>query len=398
MTNDALASSREFCLNKTRFSPIVSLGSLLVYISQRFCALAQTHSLARTTHTSLIMLTTLVTLFLTVFGALRAFPLHAGVLTLGNGLQVKSWAICAILVPLLDDKTSVLTGTSIGSGFSYTLPLVLSLPAPPLLLTLPSGISDDYHTHHLYYLLTHILLVIGSLACTLWYLRTAYLVDPTVDNQLSLTLNDLTFGNPYTGNTFEASTQLAGVLEHSSTVTTNEASTSPSGDSAVRPPQKPQRSKSKSKKSKVTVVPSPSPSPITPATRAEPSTSLHSVDASSDSTPFPLNNNDDGDWKTWTNKRQRRPSKRAPPPPTRPQRRAHSRSSSTLSSSYTSDSLFSTTSTASTAPTSVASSRRSSFATSLPPKPLPSSSFTWTKPRTPPSIVSHNKFSVLEVE
>ncbi|KAI0671394.1 hypothetical protein C8Q78DRAFT_1153135 [Trametes maxima] len=347
------------------------------------------------------MLTGLITLFLTVIGALRASPLYAGVvLTLGNGLQVKSWFICAVLVPLLDDKASTLTGTSFGNGFSYSLPLVLSLPAPPLILTLPSGISDDYHTHHLYYLLILILLVIGNLACTLWYLRTTYLVDPAVDNQLSLTLNDLTFGNPYTGNTFEASTQLAGVLEHSSTVATSAASTAPSSDSAVCPPQKPQKSKSKSKKSKITVVPSPSPSPIIPAARTEPSTSLHSVDASRDSTPFPLNNltDDDSDWKTWTNKRQRRSSKRAPPPPTRSQRRAHSRSSSTLSSSYTSDSLFSTTSSASTAPTSVASSRRSSFATSLTPKPSPSSSFIWTKPRPPPNIVSYNKFSVLEVE
>ncbi|KAI0671398.1 hypothetical protein C8Q78DRAFT_1028740 [Trametes maxima] len=344
------------------------------------------------------MFTALITLFLTVLGALRASPLYAGVLTLGNGLQVKSWFICAtVLVPLLYDKASILTSTSLGNGFSYALPLVLSLPAPPLLLTLPSGISDDDHTHHLYYSLTLILLVIGSLACTLWYLRTTYLVDPVVDNRLGLTLNDPTFGNPYTGNTFEASSQLAGVLDHFSMVTTNEASTSPSGDFAVRPPQKHQKSKHRSK-SKVTVVPSPSPSPITPAARIEHSTALPSVDASSGPTPAPLNNDDDGDWKTWTNKRQRRLSKRAPPPPTRSQRRAHSRSSSTLSSSYTSDSLFSTTSTASTAPTSVASSRRSSFATSLPPKPSSPSPFIWTKPRPPPSIVSYNRFSVLEVE
>ncbi|KAI0671383.1 hypothetical protein C8Q78DRAFT_1028655 [Trametes maxima] len=346
------------------------------------------------------MLTALATLFFTVLGALRASPLYAGVvLTLGNGLQVKSWFICAILVPLLDDKASVLTGTSLGNGFSYTLPLVLSLPAPPLLLTLPSGTSDDNHTHHiyhLYHLLLLILLVTCGLFWVIWYLRTAYLVDPAVDNQLSLTLNDLTFGNAYTGNAFEASTQLAGVLEHCSTVTTNETSTSSNNDFAVRSPQKPQ--KGKSKKGKVAVVPTPSPSPISPAAHIGPSKTLHSVDASSGPTPTTLNNDDDGDWKTWTNKRQRRSSKRTPPPPTRSQRRAHSRSSSTLSSSYTSDSLFSTTSTASTAPTSVVSSRRPSFATSLPSKPSSSSSFTWTKPRPPPSIVSYNKFSVLEVE
>ncbi|KAI0671387.1 hypothetical protein C8Q78DRAFT_1028684 [Trametes maxima] len=341
------------------------------------------------------MLTALTTLFLTVLGVLRASPLYAGVLTLGNGLQVKSWFICAVLVPLLDDKASILTGTSFGNGFSYSLPLVLSLPAPPLLLTLPPGTSQTAYPYHIYYSLILIILVIGSLACTLWYLRTTYLVDCAVDNQLSLTLNDLTLGNPYSGNTFEASTQLSGVLEDCSTVTTNAVSVSLSGDSAVRP-HKPQ--KSKSKKSKVAVVPTSSPSPISPAARIELSKTLHSVDASSGPTPTTLNNDDDGDWKTWTNKRQRRSSKRTPPPPTRSQRRAHSRSSSTLSSSYTSDSLFSTTSTASTTPTSVASSRRSSFATSLPPKPSPSSSFTWTKPRPPPSIVSYNKFSVLEVE
>ncbi|KAI0649459.1 hypothetical protein C8Q79DRAFT_950631 [Trametes meyenii] len=343
------------------------------------------------------MFTALITLFLTALGALRASPLYASVLTLGNGLQVKSWFICAILVPLLDEKASVLTGTSPGNGFSYSLPLVLSLPTPPILLTLPPGTSGYDCPHHLYYLLIIILLVTSGLFCAIWHLRTAYLADFAVDQQrVSPTLKDLTFGNPYTGDTFEASSELAGVLEPSSIISTVSASTTSNEVASAVRSSKPGKSKSKSKKSKVAVVPTSSPSPISPAARLESSTSLHSVDASSDSVPAPLHNDDDGDWKTWTNKQQRRSSKRAPPPLTQSQRCAHSRSSSTLSSSCTSNSLFSTASTASTAPTSVASSRRSSFATSLPLKP--SSSFTWTKPRPPPSIVSYNKFSVLEVE
>ncbi|KAI0649479.1 hypothetical protein C8Q79DRAFT_515306 [Trametes meyenii] len=338
------------------------------------------------------MSTALITLFLTALGALRASPLYAGVLTLGNGLQAKSWFICAILVPLLDDKASVLTGASLGNDFSYSLPLVLSLPAPPLLLTLPSGTSHDRRPYHLYYLLIFILLATFGLFCVIWHLRTTYLADFAVDNKLSPALEDLTFGNPYGGDAFEASNELAGVLEPSSTISTVPASATSNEVASAVCSNKPR----KSKKSKVTVLPTSSPPPTSPTALPERSTSLHPVDASGDSIPTPLHNDDDGDWKTWTNKRQRRPSKRAPPPPSRSQRHAHSRSSSTLSSSYTSDSLFSTTSTAYTASTSIASSRRSSFATSLPPKP--SSSFTWTKPRPPPSILSYNKFSVLEVE
>ncbi|KAI0649465.1 hypothetical protein C8Q79DRAFT_514528 [Trametes meyenii] len=340
------------------------------------------------------MFTTLITLFLTVLGALRASPLYASVLTLGNGLQVKSWFICAILVPLLDDKASVLTGTSPGNGFSYSLPLVLSLPAPPLLLTLPSGPSDDDCRNYLYHLLILVLLVASGLFCVIWHLRTAYLDDFAVGDQLSPILEGLTFGNPYTGDTFEASSELAGVLEPSSTNSTVSASTTSNEVASAVRSNKPR--KSKRKKSKVAVVPLSSPSPTFPVACNEPSTYTHSVDTNSDPVPTPLNDDDDGDWKTWTNKQQRRSSKRAPPPTARSQQCAHSRSSSTLSSSYTSDSLFSTTSTASTSPTSVASSRRSSFATSLPPKP--SSSFTRTKPRPPASIVCYNKFSVLEVE
>ncbi|KAI0649469.1 hypothetical protein C8Q79DRAFT_950695 [Trametes meyenii] len=340
------------------------------------------------------MFTALITLFLTALGALCASPLYAGILTLGNGLQVKSWFICAILVPLLDDKASVLTGTSLGNGFSYSLPLVLSLPAPPILLTLPSGTSNDDRPNYLYHLLILILLVASGLFCVIWQLRTAYLADFAVDNKLSPAFEDLIFGNPYCGDTFEASNELAGVLEPSSTISTVPASTTSNEVTSAVRSNKPR--KSKSKKSKVTVVPLSSPSPTFPVGFNEPSTYTHSVDTSNDPVPTPLNNDDDRDWKTWTNKQQRRPSKRAPPPTTRSQPRAHSRSSSALSSSYTSDSLFSTTSTASTAPTSVASSRRSSFATSLPLKP--SSSLTWNKPRPPPSILSYNKFSVLEVE
>ena len=37
------------------------------------------------------MFTALTTFFFTVLGALRATPLYTGILTLGNGLNVKSW-------------------------------------------------------------------------------------------------------------------------------------------------------------------------------------------------------------------------------------------------------------------------------------------------------------------
>ncbi|KAI9061132.1 hypothetical protein FKP32DRAFT_1678475 [Trametes sanguinea] len=93
------------------------------------------------------MFTALITFFLTVLGALRATPLHTGILTLGNGLTVKSWFRYEVSVPLLDNKTATATtyATGIGShtqALLFRWPLPPSIWAPPLVLTLPPGFSD----------------------------------------------------------------------------------------------------------------------------------------------------------------------------------------------------------------------------------------------------------------
>ncbi|EIW57254.1 uncharacterized protein TRAVEDRAFT_48296 [Trametes versicolor FP-101664 SS1] len=104
---------------------------------------------------------------------------------------------------------------------------------------------------------------------------------------------------------------------------------------------------------------------------------------------------DDGVWDTWTNRRHRRPPRQAPPPASI-LTRSHTRSSS-ISTSRTSDTLFSSASAASTAPTSAASSRRSSIAAYSPGAKRSASAFNTLPVRTTRSVSSHNRFAVLEV-
>ncbi|KAI0822548.1 hypothetical protein BC628DRAFT_1340735 [Trametes gibbosa] len=182
------------------------------------------------------MFTTLITLFLSIFGALRAFPLYSGILTLGNGFTGRgSWFNCASVLPLLDSEAAIITGELFGNGtparifhWPLPLPLPLSLPAPPVILSLPSppvlltlsagtlGRPDAYHD--LISVLTlaalvglTILVPIKAILSLRAWVRAAPSVD-TIDHVAAVIYVS---GSPYEGDVFSAWNDLVGALDAS---------------------------------------------------------------------------------------------------------------------------------------------------------------------------------------
>ncbi|KAI0351692.1 hypothetical protein OH77DRAFT_1592581 [Trametes cingulata] len=350
------------------------------------------------------MFTTLISFFLAVLGALRASPLYSHILSLGDGLRVtgRSWFSPVVSLPLLE-KTTTSLGTQTGNGtlnlVLFGSPLIHSLPAPPillslpplpLLLTLPAGTRDHSLLHpELVLLLAYLsgfLIILGGLV---WHLRAAFITSCRACRDCEHQVGDgavvLTFGLANSGGTYTAS-ELVGVLD---------SSTAP----AIPPARKPKTKKAKAASSVAPV----------PATTAKvappPLTSQEAIAAtlraSAPLAPLVPEEDQGGAWQTWTNNRKRRPPRRPPPPSAL--RAFPSRSSSVLSTSRTSDTLFSSISSTSTAATSVASSRRPSVAAPSAHKPTPSPSHSTVRIQTHDTdtptiaIASYNKFSVLEV-
>ncbi|KAI0822553.1 hypothetical protein BC628DRAFT_669182 [Trametes gibbosa] len=370
------------------------------------------------------MFTTLITLFLSIFGALRASHLYSGILTLGNG---GSWFDGAAVLPLLDSEAAIITGELFGNGtparifhwpLPLPLPLPLSLPAPPVILSLPSppvllalsagtlGHPDAYHD--LISVLTlaalvglTILVPIKAILSLRAWVRAAPSVD-TIDHVAAVIYVS---GSPYKGDMFSAWNDLAGVLDANLSSAMSTSIDIPVAAPSVPPAaaRKPRIKKTKdgrptsivavaSRDIPAAVLISPPEAPALPsnigiAAEVEPS----NVHADDDSTG----------WQRWTTQRRRRPPRRlslsasclCP---------SSSRSSSVFSTSSTSTSLFSSGSSASTAATTAPSSRRCSFAVSSSSKPLASLSLPpphSSRIGTPsiPSRAFQNRFSVLEV-
>ncbi|KAI0366132.1 hypothetical protein BV20DRAFT_982130 [Pilatotrama ljubarskyi] len=359
------------------------------------------------------MFTTLITFFLTVLGALRATPLYYHILTLGDGLRVtsRSWFSGAVSLPLLE-KTATSLGNPTGNGILVSRPpLVLTLPASPtrlslpplpLLLTLPAG-SSTYSSLYpeLVLLLAYLSgfsLVLGGL---FWHLR-ATLCETCGDCERQSTdcAVVFTFGSAYSGKVYESSDKLAGIPDSSEATptTSSEPCEGPAPSEAVIQPIT-QHKRETANPSKVeTTSPTAPVEPVTPPPPAPqvPTATLHA------SAPLAqlVAEDDEGPWSTWTNKRKRRPPRRPPPPSALSA--LPSRSSSVLSTSRTSDTLFSAMSSTSTAPTSVASSRRFSTTVSSPHKPTRSQPTPWTRSRHTYADTLrkslYNRLSVLEVD
>ncbi|KAH9856653.1 hypothetical protein C2E23DRAFT_881983 [Lenzites betulinus] len=383
-----------------------------------------------------MFITSLITVFLTIFRALRASPLYSGILTLGNGFNLGTWFNGAAVLPLLDNKAAHFT-----SPMSY---LPLSLPAPPVVLSLPpsaelimlsaEGLDDPGLLSGLLSVL--VFLVLGymtiylPISCAIWLLRTFSSIvfgkstKPDKPKRKKAPVIYIS-ATPYSGKKFRAGGELAGVLLTSSTSPAHPAIPStplvvnpkPS-NKAVIPASAPAPSPSPAPQTQPSPIPtsaSPCPAVVTPPAPAASvfTVQLTALAKSADTTPHVAATSDtaaeeDGaPWQTWTNQRPRPP--RPPPSPAAPFRRSRSsRSSSVFSTSSTMDSLFSGASSASTAPTTAPSSRRSSFATSSPRKPpasplsvpltlLHSSRSARTIRTTPTKPSSTNRFSVLEV-
>ncbi|KAI0760941.1 hypothetical protein BD413DRAFT_251265 [Trametes elegans] len=370
------------------------------------------------------MFTTIIALFLTVFGALRATPLYSGILTLGNGLDLGSWFHGAVVVPLLSDNTTAAsTGVLASNGtraLVLRIPRVLCLPPPPLVLTLPPGHSDRalaFLTHtglsttgnarHLDCLadaLVVISIIFVYTAC-LWLVRVHRTAKTTNCDECVEDFPILVLGKTYDGDVYEPAEQLVGVptsctLENSATVVTTTATN----------PEPTVASKHITIPTRITTSNTTTQEHITTPSIAT-NENISTVKNITNPTPDIAasweddDNSEEVEWKIWTNKRRRRTRR----PRGLEEDLSSSRSPSIASSSYMSNSLFSASSSTSTTATSLASSRRSSFAKSSPYK-LPPSSLLLSHIRTPPrtrtcmppiptySIASHNRFTVLEVE
>ncbi|KAI0822537.1 hypothetical protein BC628DRAFT_1388984 [Trametes gibbosa] len=313
------------------------------------------------------MFTTLITLFLSIFGALRASPLYSGILTLGNGFTGRGSGFnCASVLPLLDSEAAIIAGKLLGNGTPARIfHWPLSLPSPPVLLTLSAGTlgrPDAYHD------LISVLTLAALVGLTILVpikailsLRAWVLAAPSVDTIDHVAAVIYVSGSPYEGDVFSAWNDLAGVLDASmssamSSIYTPTAAPSsyvptphiPSGKKAKRP-----RTISRAPPLQPAVIAQPAPAAppwnMAIATEVEPS-SVHADD-------------DNTGWQTWTTQRRRRPPRHLPPPASSLSS-SSSRSSSVCSTPSTSASLFSYGSLASTAPTTAPSSRRSSFRTS----------------------------------
>ncbi|CDO72478.1 hypothetical protein BN946_scf184980.g22 [Trametes cinnabarina] len=412
------------------------------------------------------MFTAIITFFLTVLGALRATSLYTGILTLSDGLHLKSWLVNSVFVPLLEDKTAanaVVASTGNGTRAKVYLiggPWLLSLPAPPLILTLPPGFSDralivrpDYAVSEVAESaggLDALLVLVGLAVTTYWVLKLILGLRASATVELSYRetiVQDFSIsGKPYNGTSYQAgdSLVLAGIMETLEVLSSIEGPVEL--DLSVA---KKKKSKRKGKKSKVTTSSSMPPSiAVTPvphqvvddleqtaastgaiedpggtATAVVGAASVTAADADiiepACATPPPeeqpvetpldtsaVEDEDASAWITWSNRRRQRSPRSSPPPSTSALSALSSRSSSVVSDARSTNSLFTSKSSASTGITSVASSRRSSIALPSPTKPLPPSSSryritirTRTRIRTLTDTFdkpSSNKYSVLE--
>ncbi|KAI0635588.1 hypothetical protein C8Q77DRAFT_1098354 [Trametes polyzona] len=285
-------------------------------------------------------------------------------------------------------------------------PLVLSLPPRPALLTLPAGTLDHSTPLDLSELVPSLMLLglvssaILLLVRFVWQTRASVFASSVTahcdyDAHGDETIIDLSC-NAYDGKMVVAGDELIGVMDAANAVLISESTTppAPSGQGSTPfPPAtatKARKSRARGKAKRAQTTPN-----IIP-----PLLALESIAA---------DEHENGEWKTWTNRRRRRPPR--PPSTEDSAPLALSRSSSVFSSSCSSDTtLFSSMSSASTAPTSVASSRRSSIAAFSPVKrcivpssststsyPSPSRMIIHSRIRTPGSIASYNKYSILEL-
>ncbi|KAI0760947.1 hypothetical protein BD413DRAFT_674654 [Trametes elegans] len=369
------------------------------------------------------MFTTIIALFLTVFGTLRATPLYSGILTLGNGLDLGSWFHGAVVVPLLSDNTTTASsGVLAGNGtraLVLRIPRLLCLPSPPLVLTLPSGHSDRalaFLTHtslsttgnarHLDCFADALMVIsiIFVYTVCLWLATVHRTAKTTNCDECVEDFPILVLGKTYDGDAYERAEQLVGVptscaLEKPATVVTTTATN----------PEPTVASKHITISTRITTSNTTTQEHITTpsiATNENSSTVKNITNTTPDIAASweDDDNSEEFEWKIWTNKRRRRTRR----PRGLEEDLSLSRSSS-IASSYMSNSLFSASSSTSTISTSLASSRRSSFAKSSPYK-LPPPSLLLSHIRTPPrtrtrmppiptySIASYNRFTVLEVE
>ncbi|KAI0635575.1 hypothetical protein C8Q77DRAFT_1098293 [Trametes polyzona] len=284
-------------------------------------------------------------------------------------------------------------------------PLVLSLPPRPALLTLPAGTLDHSTPLDLSELVPSLMLLglvssaILLLVRFVWQTRASVFASSVTayydcEAHGDETIIDLSC-NPYDGKTVAAGDELIGVMDAANAVLISESTTPPApsgqGSTPLPPATATKARKSRARGKATRALSTPTVAPPAPAPES-----------------IAAEEHESGEWETWTNRRRRRPP-RQPPPSAASTLFASSRSSSVFSSSRTSDtSLFSSMSSASTAPTSAASSRRSSIAAFSPakrslssssayPSPSPSRMIVHSRIRTPGSIASYNKYSILEV-
>ncbi|KAL1940268.1 hypothetical protein VTO73DRAFT_9220 [Trametes versicolor] len=337
------------------------------------------------------MFTALISLFISIFGALRAAPIYyARVLTLGSTFN--SYAT-------LDDSTTTIR---VIDSFSGTP--VLRQPPSPVFHTLPTGVSSNSLAHSLAFL-TAVFIITTFFYGIIWHLRTSTLAlgnddtnmqagDPGKMHHLVIDLSGVTYNGLMSASDAEFQAGLLAALtsmplESSPPVDLHAASTQTSEHNTLDAP-----SCVVNREDSKNAAPASSKATSTPTSVPPKSEAIDCVTVPAEPTPA-YEEDDDGVWDTWTNRRHRRPPRQAPPPASI-LTRSHTRSSS-ISTSRTSDTLFSSASAASTAPTSAASSRRSSIAAFSPGAKHSGSAFNPLPVRTTRSVSSHNRFAVLEV-
>ncbi len=321
------------------------------------------------------MLTTLVSILLSIFGALRAAPLYySRILTLGNTLLAS-----------LGDGTVLPTIDSLSATNARTPVRVLRLPPSLVRLTLP-GAPPSHLVGPLLALLAAVITITVVLSGFIWHLRTVALVLNSADTSINAgdpekilyTIIDFS-GVTYNGNVLTSDIELAGlfggstVLDPSLPFDTHIPSTPIFKFEA--PAASPQCTVGREDHENVTLASSESTSSLLPPTppptpvSTPSSTTIDLVAALVELTSAIEEDLDEEDtWDTWTNRRRRRPPTRAPPSDPRAWR---SRSLSVFATSRTSRPLFSP--------------------VQRPLRPLP------TRTRTNRSVASYNKFSVLEM-
>ncbi|OJT03715.1 hypothetical protein TRAPUB_1928 [Trametes pubescens] len=321
------------------------------------------------------MLTTLVSIFLSIFGALRAAPLYySRILTLGSTLLAS-----------LGDGTVLPTIDSLSATNARTPVRVLRLPPSLVRLTLP-GSPPSHLVGPLLALLAAIVTITVVLSGFIWHLRTLALAltgscDDTSINagdpeKILYTIIDFS-GVTYNGNVLTSDVELAGlfagttVLDPSLPFDAHISSTPIFKFEA--PAASPQCTVGREDHENVTLASSESTSSLLPPTPpptpvSTPSSTTIDLVAALVELTSAIEEDEEDTWDTWTNRRRRRPPTRAPPSDPRAWR---SRSLSVFATPRTSRPLFSP--------------------AKQPLRPLP------TRTRTTRSVASYNKFSVLEM-